>query len=409
LFSFLPDHPGMEQALSTPRRGSRRSAATVSPVAAGAPEVAVDEGFGPAPSEEIGIAGSRRRGRGATVSPTGRFERLVSVPIDDGWNGAEALPDFATTVTIEKPKAILTRNTSPDVGFDRSVNPYRGCEHGCAYCFARPTHAYMGLSAGLDFESRLFAKPSAARLLGEELGRPGYQPKAIAIGTNTDPYQPIEKRWRITREVLEVLERCGHPVTILTKSALVVRDLDILRTMAGRGLVRVALSITTLDRRLARSMEPRAATPQKRLEAIAALAEAGIPVGVMVAPVIPALTDSELERILAAAHAAGARSAGYIVLRLPLEVSEIFKGWLMENHPDRYRHVLSLLRSMRDGKDYDATPGRRMIGSGPYATALKARFDAAIRRIGLARAHRSDLRTDLFTPPAGAGIQLSLF
>ncbi|TBW32314.1 PA0069 family radical SAM protein [Siculibacillus lacustris] len=362
-----------------------------------------------APSDVVAVDDRRRRGRGAVANPSGRYESEARVTVDDGWGSADDLPPFATTVTIEKPKTILTRNTSPDIGFDRSINPYRGCEHGCSYCFARPTHAYMGLSPGLDFESRLFAKPTAARLLEQELGRPGYQPKPIAIGTNTDPYQPVEKRWRIMREVLEVLERTGHPVTILTKSALVLRDLDILSAMAARGLVKVAISITTLDRKLARAMEPRAASPERRLAALAGLAAAGIPTGVMVAPVIPALTDPELERILEAAATAGVREAGYIVLRLPLEVSEIFKGWLLDHAPDRYRHVLSLLRSMRDGKDYDADWGKRMRGTGPYAAALKLRFDVAMKRLGLDRVQRSALRTDLFTPPTASGIQLSLF
>jgi DNA repair photolyase len=363
----------------------------------------------PSADAEIGVAPERRRGRGAVANPTGRHEREIREAVDDGWGSAETLPPFATTVTVEKPKTIITRNTSPDVGFDRSINPYRGCEHGCSYCFARPTHANMGLSPGLDFESRLFAKPSAARLLEQELAQPGYEPKPIAIGTNTDPYQPIEKRWRIMREILEVLSRTGHPVTILTKSASVLRDVDLLAPMAARGLVRVALSITSLDRRIARTMEPRASSPEKRLEAIAGLSAAGIPTGVMVAPIVPALTDPELERILEAARAAGATSAGWVVLRLPLEVSEIFKGWLLEHHPDRYRHVLSLLRSMRDGKDYDSSWGRRLKGSGPYAATLKLRFDGAIRRLGLDKLQRTGLRTDLFTPPLGSGIQLNLF
>ena len=355
------------------------------------------------------VGEARRRGRGAVANPSGRFERETREAFDDGWEGAEALPAFATTVTIEKPKTIVTRNSSPDIGFDRSINPYRGCEHGCAYCYARPTHAYMGLSPGLDFESRLFAKPDAARLLERELAAPGYQVRPIALGTNTDPYQPIERRWAITRSVLEVLERTGHPVTIVTKSNLVLRDLDILERMAARGLARVAMSVTTLDRRLARSMEPRAATPEKRLAAIAGLAAAGVPVGVLVAPVIPALNDPEIEKILEAARAAGAEEAGYVLLRLPLEVSEIFKGWLLDHHPDRYRHVLSILRSMRDGKDYDASWGRRMKGGGPYAATLRRRFELALKRLGLHRARRDALDCDRFVAPAGGGVQLSLF
>ena len=360
-------------------------------------------------TDDGAVAAPRRRGRGAGTNPSGRFERETRVDFDDGWNDLDALPPFATTVTIEKPKTIITRNSSPDIGFDRSINPYRGCEHGCAYCYARPTHAYMGLSPGLDFESRLFAKPDAARMLERELAAPGYEARPIALGTNTDPYQPIEKRWAITREILEVLARTGHPVTIVTKSALVLRDIDLLAPMAARGLARVAMSITTLDRRMSRSMEPRAASPERRLAALAALSAAGIPTGVLVAPVIPALNDPEIERILEAAASAGAREAGYVLLRLPLEVSEIFKGWLLEDHPDRYRHVLSILRSMRDGRDYDATWGRRMRGGGPYAAAIRRRFELALKRLGMARARRDALDCTAFVPPAGAGVQLSLF
>src|SRR5690606_28715430 len=259
----------------------------------------------------------------------------------------------------------------------------RGCEHGCVYCFARPTHAFMGLSPGLDFEAKLFAKPDAARLLERELAKPGYEPRTIAIGTNTDPYQPIEKQWRIMREVLEVLEAHNHPVGIVTKSALVTRDVDILARMAEKGLAKVALSITTLDRKLARMMEPRAATPPKRLEAMRALADAGVPVSVMIGPVIPALNDQEIERILDSAQAAGAREAGYIILRLPLEVAPIFKDWLLRHYPDRYRHVISLIRSMRGGKDYDAEWGKRMKGAGPYAWQIGRRFEIAAKRLEL--------------------------
>jgi DNA repair photolyase len=356
-----------------------------------------------------GVAAPRRRGRGATTNTSGRFERESRVDFDDGWSDGDDLPAFATSVTIEKPKTIVTRNTSPDIGFDRSINPYRGCEHGCAYCYARPTHAFMGLSPGLDFESRLFAKPDAARLLERELAAPGWEVRPIALGTNTDPYQPIERRWKITREVLEVLDRTSHPVTVVTKSALVLRDLDLLAAMASRGLARVALSITTLDRGLSRSMEPRAATPEKRLETLRALSEAGVPTGVLVAPIIPALNDPEIERILEAAAAAGAREAGYVLLRLPLEVSEIFKGWLLERHPDRYRHVLSLIRSMREGKDYDSGWGRRMRGSGPYADTIRRRFELAMKRFGLARGRRDGLDCTKFVAPTPNGVQLSLF
>jgi DNA repair photolyase len=349
----------------------------------------------------------RNRGRSAGINPSGRFEPVSRHVFDDGWNSLEELPPFRTEVQVERPRTIITRNESPDISFDRSINPYRGCEHGCVYCFARPTHAYMGLSAGLDFEARLFAKPDAARLLERELAKPDYQPRTIAIGTNTDPYQPIEKTHRIMREILEVLEARGHPVGIVTKSALVMRDVDILSRMAAKGLAKVAFSVTTLDRRLARTMEPRAATPPRRLEAMHALADAGIPVSVMVAPVVPGLNDAEIERILDAAYAAGAREAGYIILRLPLEVSPIFKDWLLRHYPDRYRHVMSLVRSMRGGKDYDSEWGKRMKGSGPYAWQIGRRFEIAARRLGF-NAERRQLRTDLFVSPAKEGEQLVL-
>ncbi|HWJ75242.1 MAG TPA: PA0069 family radical SAM protein [Kaistia sp.] len=355
-----------------------------------------------------GIDPERRRGRGAESNASGRFERLQSIPFDDGWQTLDELPPFKTEVQAEKAKVIITRNDSPDISFDRSINPYRGCEHGCVYCFARPSHAYMGLSAGLDFESKLFFKPEAAALLEKELSAATYRPRTIAIGTNTDPYQPIERQHRMMRDILEVLERFNHPVGIVTKSALVLRDIDILQRMAERGLAKVALSVTTLDRRLARAMEPRAATPTRRLEAIRGLAEAGIPVGVLTAPIIPALNDSEIERILDAAAAAGATEAGYVLLRLPLEVSELFREWLLRHYPDRYRHVLSVLRSMRGGKDYDATFGKRQKGEGPYAWQIGRRFEIATKRLGLNRRNLK-LRTDLFSPPAKAESQLSLF
>ena len=353
------------------------------------------------------IAPDRRRGRASGVNPSGRFEIFTRHVFDDGWNSLEDLPPFKTEVQIEKPKTIITRNDSPDISFDRSINPYRGCEHGCVYCFARPTHAFVGLSAGLDFEAKLFAKPDAPRLLEREMAKEGYQPRTIAIGTNTDPYQPIEKQWRIMREILEVLDAHNHPVGIVTKSALVVRDIDILSRMAARGLAKVALSVTTLDRRLARTMEPRAATPAKRLEAIRALSDAGIPTSAMLGPVIPGLTDQEIERILDSVRAAGASEAGYIILRLPWEVSPVFKEWLLRHYPDRYRHVVSLIRSMRGGKDYDAEWGKRMKGTGPYAWQIGRRFELAARRLGL-NTQRSQLRTDLFSPPPRQGEQLSL-
>src|SRR6476661_3250190 len=271
--------------------------------------------------QDIGIARDRRRGRGTLSNVSGRYEPIARIAFDDGWQSLEELPPFATTVSVDSTRKIITRNESPDISFDRSINPYRGCEHGCVYCFARPTHAYLGLSPGLDFESHLFVKPDAAALLEKELSAKNYEPRTIAIGTNTDPYQPIERRYEVMRQILEVLERAGHPVGIVTKSALVVRDIDILSRMAERGLAKVALSVTTLDRRLARNMEPRAATPTKRLEAIRQLTDAGIPTSVMVAPIIPGLTDQEIERILDSGRNAGAREAGYVLLRLPLEVA----------------------------------------------------------------------------------------
>ncbi|RWO90532.1 PA0069 family radical SAM protein [Mesorhizobium sp.] len=349
----------------------------------------------------------RNRGRSAGINPSGRFEPVSRHVFDDGWNSLEELPPFKTEVQVEKPRTIITRNESPDISFDRSINPYRGCEHGCVYCFARPTHAFMGLSPGLDFESKLFAKPDAARLLDKELSKDSYQPRTIAIGTNTDPYQPIEKQYRIMREILEVLEARGHPVGIVTKSALVTRDIDILSRMAERGLAKVALSVTTLDRMLARTMEPRASTPTKRLEAIRQLSDAGIPASVMVAPIIPGLTDQEMERILDSARAAGAREAGYVILRLPLEVSPIFKDWLLRHYPDRYRHVMSLVRSMRDGKDYDSEWGKRMKGAGPYAWQIGRRFEITAKRLGL-NAERRTLRTDQFVAAGRDQVQLTL-
>jgi DNA repair photolyase len=355
----------------------------------------------------VRVRPERNRGRAAGINPSGRFEPVTRHVFDDGWNSIDELPPFKTEVQVEKPRTIITRNQSPDISFDRSINPYRGCEHGCVYCFARPTHSYMGMSPGLDFESKLFAKPDAAKLLDKELSKEGYQPRTIAIGTNTDPYQPIEKQYRIMREVLEVLEARNHPVGIVTKSALVMRDIDILSRMAEKGLAKVALSVTTLDRMLARTMEPRAATPTRRLEAIRQLSDAGIPASVMVAPIIPGLTDPEIERILDSARNAGAREAGYVILRLPLEVSPIFKDWLLRHYPDRYRHVMSLVRSMRDGKDYDSEWGKRMKGSGPYAWQIGRRFEIAARRLGL-NVEKTPLRTDLFVAAEKRHEQLML-
>ena len=353
------------------------------------------------------IDGDRRRGRAAGLNFTGRFEPVTRETFDDGWQTLEELPPFRTEVQVEKPRTIITRNESPDIPFDRSINPYRGCEHGCIYCFARPTHAFMGLSAGLDFEAKLFAKPDAPKLLERELSRPGYKPRVIAIGTNTDPYQPIEKEWRIMRQILDVLDKANHPVSIVTKSALVMRDIDILSRMAARGLAWVGMSVTTLDRKLARTMEPRAATPPRRLEAIRALSEAGIPTAIMMAPIIPGLNDHEIERVLDSGKAAGALEASYVLLRLPLEVSPLFRDWLLRNYPDRYRHVMSLVRSMRGGKDYDAEFGKRMKGAGPYAWQIARRFEMTAKRLELTRTRRN-LAIDQFIPPSGSGVQLSL-
>ena len=355
-----------------------------------------------------GIDKERRRGRGTLSNASGRYEPIARIAFDDGWQSLEELPPFKTTVQVDATRKIITRNESPDISFDRSINPYRGCEHGCVYCFARPTHAYLGLSPGLDFESRLFMKPEAPALLQRELSAPGYTPRTIAIGTNTDPYQPIEKKYEIMRRILEVLERAGHPVGIVTKSALVTRDIDILSRMAERNLVRVAISVTTLDPALARTMEPRAATPPRRLEALRQLSEAGIPTSVMVAPVIPAINDADIERILDAAALAGVKGAGFVLLRLPLEVRDLFKEWLMANFPDRYRHVLKLIRDMRGGKDYDSTWGKRMTGTGPYAWMIGRRFEAHCEKLGLNQ-ERARLTTEHFQNPKKGTEQLSLF
>jgi DNA repair photolyase len=353
-----------------------------------------------------------RRGRGAASNVTGRFETARREEFDDGWERDEEIAPLKTEVTIERPRVIITRNESPDISFDRSINPYRGCEHGCVYCYARPTHAYLGLSPGLDFESKLFVKEGAAALLEKELAAPKYSARVIALGANTDPYQPIERQYRVTRSVLEVLARTRHPVGIVTKSNLVTRDIDILAPMAEQGLVKVFISVTTLDREIARRMEPRAPTPGRRLEAIESLAAAGIPVGVLAAPVIPAVNDSEIEMILTRAHAAGAREAGYVTLRLPLELREIFREWLSVNFPDKLKHTLSLVQSMHGGKDYESQWGRRMAGSGPYAWMIGRRFEIAARRLGY-RETPISLRDDLFRAPeaetASASRQLSLF
>ncbi len=354
------------------------------------------------------VEAERRRGRGAVSNATGRFESAARIAFDDGWQSLEDLPPFRTEVTEERARTVITRNDSPDVGFDRSINPYRGCEHGCVYCFARPTHAYQGLSAGLDFETRLFVKPDAPELLRKELSHPRYKPKVIALGTNTDPYQPIERQYEVTRRLLEVLAEFGHPVGIVTKSGLVARDIDILAPMAERGLVKVAISMTTLDPKLSRLMEPRAASPLRRLSTIRVLSEAGIPVTVLTAPLIPALNDMEVERILDSAKAAGASAAGYVTLRLPLEVADLFREWLVTHFPDKARHVLSLVRQMHGGKDYDPTFGKRMRGEGPYAWTIGRRFEIAARRLGL-EGKGQKLTTTHFRRAPAVGEQLSLF
>lgn len=350
----------------------------------------------------------RTKGRSAQSNRSGRFEPLTRQDFDDGWESLGTLDGLTTNVQIERARRVITTNKSPDISFDQSINPYRGCEHGCSYCYARPTHAFMGLSPGLDFESKLFAKTNAAELLERELANPKYVPKTIALGTNTDPYQPIEKTYRITRQILELLDRANHPAAIVTKSALVTRDIDILASMAERGLVKVALSVTTLDRSLARKMEPRASTPAKRLEALKRLSDAGVPTAVMVAPVIPAINDSEIEALLEAAAGIGVKEAGYILLRLPLEVRDLFEEWLQAEFPARAKRVFTILRTMRGGKDYGAKWGERMTGNGPYATQISKRFAIALKRCCLNR-KRLDLRTDLFTPPVAAGMQIPLF
>ena len=349
------------------------------------------------------------RGRGAESNHSGRYESRAREAFDDGWTGDDEPPaPLRTTVTAEKARTIITRNDSPDVGFDRSINPYRGCEHGCIYCYARPAHAYMGLSPGLDFESRLFFKPNAAALLSRELAKPSYSPATIHIGGNTDPYQPQERVLRVTRQVLEVLAEHRHPMSIITKSALIMRDLDVLGPMGNAGLARAAISVTTLDRRLARVMEPRAATPERRFAAIRALAAAGVPTIVMFAPVIPGLNDQELEAVLKRAAEAGATGAGYVALRLPKEIKDLFREWLETKLPDRAGRVMSLVRQMRGGKDYDAKWGQRMKGEGPIAELIGQRFRIAKRRFGL-DVTPPQLDISQFRVPPRQGDQLDLF
>src|SRR5579862_427844 len=348
------------------------------------------------------------KGRGALSNPPGRFESRAIDAVDDGWYLEEERDSIATTLEPDKARSIITTNDSPDVGFDRSINPYRGCSTGCIFCFARPTHAYLGLSPGIDFETRLFYKVDAAKRLEEELSRPGYVCKPIMLGINTDAYQPDERRMKVTRSILEVLERTRHPVAILSKHSLVLRDLDLLTSLARDNLVSVGLTITTLDDDLKRRLEPRAASPAARVRTLAALAAAAVPCGVMVAPVIPALTDHELERILETCAAAGARWAGYTLLRLPHEVKDLFKEWLAEHYPDRAAHVMGLIRQMRGGRENDPRFGARMRGTGPYALLLRSRFKLACARLGLNSSARENLDTTRFRPPGPKGAQLQL-
>jgi len=347
------------------------------------------------------------RGRGAKMNPAPRYDQRATSFVDDGWQSLSELPRLRTEVFTETPKTIIARNQSPDISFDRSINPYRGCEHGCVYCYARPTHAYMGLSPGLDFESKLFIKPNAAALLREELSATTYTPSTIALGANTDPYQPIERDYRITRSVIEVLKEFNHPFGIVTKSANVLRDIDLLKPMAEQGLVKVAISVTSLDAKLARTMEPRASVPTKRLAALEILSKAGIPTVVMIGPVIPGLNDNEIENILKAARNAGVKEAGYTMLRLPLEVKDIFKDWLEKEYPDRAAKVMSLVKSVRGGRENDPNFGTRMAGQGPYAWAIGRRFQLACQRLGL-NANRVKLRADLFHKPPQPGQQMAL-
>ena len=349
------------------------------------------------------------KGRGALSNPHVRFDSTSVEKADDGWYQEESTASLPEIVLPDRAKTVITTNNSPDVGFDQSINPYRGCSHGCVYCFARPTHAYLGLSPGLDFETKLFYKDNAVELLRAELGKGSYVCKPIALGINTDGWQPLEKRLQVTRSVLEVLAECRHPLTIVTKSTLILRDLDLLQDLARDRLVSVMVSVTSLDNDIKRTLEPRTAAPQARLKVIEQLSGAGIPVGVLVAPVIPSLTDHELEHILEAAKAAGATSAGYVLLRLPHEVKDLFREWLTEHYPDRAAHVMSLINQSRGGKDYQSEFGTRMVGTGVFAQLLSRRFELARHRFALDDGEgRHDLRTDMFRPPARDRAQMTL-
>lgn len=353
--------------------------------------------------------GAGVRGRGARSNTSGRYETFAREAFDDGWTEDDAVPPrLATTVLRDTSRSIIATNSSPDISFDQSINPYRGCEHGCIYCYARPSHAYWGYSPGLDFESVIFTKPDGARLLEDAFNKPGYVPRPIVIGANTDAWQPLESRLQHTREILKVFARYRHPVSFITKSALVLRDLDILAPMAAQGLAKGAISVTTLDRRLARDMEPRAAAPHRRLAAIRGLSEAGLPVTAMMAPIIPGLNDAEIEAVFEAAAGAGAANASYVLLRLPREISDLFREWLAAARPDAAGRVMSLLRQMRGGKDYDPRWGVRGRGSGPLAALISDRVRAAIRRYGLT-APRAELDFSRFERPLGSAGQPSLF
>lgn len=369
----------------------------------------------PSPDATVSMPTMARRGRGATVNPPVRFERQHGEAFDDGWGTLEEsfadLPPLPTSLIKDSSRTVISWNTSPDLGFDRAINPYRGCEHGCIYCYARPSHAYLGYSPGLDFETKLVFKPDVAEQLERELRKPGYVARPIALGSNTDPYQPVERTLKLTRAVLEVLETFGHPVSIVTKSAGVLRDLDILQRLAKRGLVRVWLSVTTLDPALARKMEPRAATPSRRLAAVRELAQARVPVGVLASPMIPGLNDAEMERIIEASSRAGAQTANYILLRLPLELRQMFEAWLVQHFPDRARHVLNLVRETRAGQLNDSNFHSRFGGTGVYADLLARRFQRAVRQHGLT--DRAELDCSQFVAPRpAAGFaeqQMSLF
>ena len=374
-----------------------------------------DEGENPPIPDPLRRApGAAERGRGATFNPGNRFRREAREAYDDGWartpdDDAETPPKLKTVVTIQRARTIIARNDSPDIPFTQSINPYQGCEHGCVYCYARPSHAYLDLSPGLDFESRLFAKPDAAALLRAEMAKPGYVCDPIALGSNTDPYQPIEREWQVTRQILEVLAEHEHPFTIVTKSALVERDVDLIAPMAARNMARVYVSITTLDRDLARTLEPRASAPPRRLQAIRTLTAAGIPVGILTAPVIPQLNDRDLEATLEAAVAHGATSAGWILLRLPHEIAPLFRAWLDEHVPLRAAHVMSLIHQLRGGRDNDPRFGARMRGTGVYAELIEKRFALACRRLGLGRDRTAALDTSRFRPPRANTAQGELF